>query len=142
MNIVSMLVIYNDKGEILLQDRANIKTVWEDYSFFGGHLEQWETPDETLQREIKEELDIELNTWDYEFLGIWNKNVYKTGKNYDIYFYLYRADQDVFTDREGSGASFWEISQAKRNKFVAPFEDILDFLEIKIKDVLRSAGKK
>lgn len=143
MNIVSMLVIYNDQAEILLQDRSNIRVVDEDYSFFWWHLEDWENPEQTLKREIKEELNIELKK-DYEFLGVWNKNVYKTGKNYDIYFYLYKTDnlQENFNDREGSGAKYFTLDQAKKLRFVADFQDVLDFIEQKIKNVFRNTMKK
>ena len=43
------------------------------FSFFGGHLEENETPEETIKREIKEELNVDLK--DHNFLGkySWNK---------------------------------------------------------------------
>jgi len=139
-----MLVIYNDDFKILLQDRKNIKVVWEDYSFFGGHLESWETPAQTLKREIKEELNIDIKPTEYQFLGIWNKNVYKTGKNYDIYFYLYKTDklQQSFLDREGSWAEFFDMATAKKLRFVADFADVLDFIDLKIKNVFCNTMKK
>lgn len=140
MNIVCMLVIYNDKKEILLQNRENIKVVWEDYSFFGGHVENWETPESCLKREINEELGIDLQDKDFEFIWKFNKNVYITNKNYDIYFYLYHdlKYQKNFIDKEWNSAEFWDIKNAKKLRFVADFTDILDFIKNKIKKWLTS----
>ena len=61
---VSVILFYNGKGEILLQDRRTRSKWGEDYGFFGGRVEEGETPEEAIQREIKEELGLEGITFE------------------------------------------------------------------------------
>jgi 8-oxo-dGTP diphosphatase len=57
---VSIILFYDKSGNILLQDRKKISKRGEEYGFFGGHIEENETPEETLRRELKEELGISI----------------------------------------------------------------------------------
>jgi 8-oxo-dGTP diphosphatase len=59
--VVSVIPV-NPKGEVLLQqrdDRADLlyPGMW---TFFGGAVEEAETPNDAINREIKEELGVEL----------------------------------------------------------------------------------
>ena len=59
---VALILPYNDELEILFQNRKNItKPGNKDYGFFGGHLEEGETIEQALAREIKEELELDVN---------------------------------------------------------------------------------
>lgn len=59
---IALLIPYNKKSEILFQDRRElIKPVKKDYGFFGGEIEEGETIEQALAREIKEELSININ---------------------------------------------------------------------------------
>ena len=60
---VSIILFYDDYGNILLQDRKDIRKHNEEYGFFGGKIEENETPEEALKREIKEELGIDLENF-------------------------------------------------------------------------------
>jgi len=69
MKEIAAVILENDKGEILLYLRDNKPSIpfphyWD---LFGGHIEEGETPEEALLREVKEELNIELK--DYRFFG-------------------------------------------------------------------------
>jgi len=125
-NIVCMLIIYNNENKLFLQDREWIQKEWEDYSFFGWHLENNETPEKCLNREIKEELNIDLKENDFKFLCVLNTNTYKTNKNYDIYFYLYKTDkkEEDFEILEWKSGKYFSINEAKKLRFVANFEEI------------------
>lgn len=53
-------VMFNEQGEILCALRSqqmSLPGVWE---FPGGKIEQGETPEESLRREIKEELQVDI----------------------------------------------------------------------------------
>jgi len=57
----SLLVLYNKHGDILLQHRDKHATYYpEHWGFFGGGVEDSESPSDALKREIREELKIEI----------------------------------------------------------------------------------
>ncbi|MBU0894073.1 MAG: NUDIX domain-containing protein [Nanoarchaeota archaeon] len=72
---VAIILPYDEQGKILFQDRRKISKHGEEYGFFGGHIENNETPEDALKRELKEELEI--NTDDLE-----NLEFFKQFNNY------------------------------------------------------------
>lgn len=77
-------VIYNDKNEILITQRVDgqFNGLWE---FPGGKIESNETHKEALIREIKEELNIDINVGD--FITTVNYN-YPT---FELEMYVYKC---------------------------------------------------
>lgn len=71
---ISVLIPYRqDNGNVLvyLQKREKDAPRYPDcFTFFGGHGERGESPEETLRREIKEELDFVLPD-NYRLLGVY-----------------------------------------------------------------------
>lgn len=61
----SIVLFYNQNGEILIQDRRKISKWGEEYAFFGGGVEDGESHDETIRREINEELGLENISLDF-----------------------------------------------------------------------------
>lgn len=57
---VSAAVIANEQGQILLQQRPEGKHMGGLWEFPGGKLEENETPEDALVRELKEELSIDI----------------------------------------------------------------------------------
>ncbi len=62
MKTIAAIILENPNGELLLYKRDNKPGIpfpgyWD---LIGGHVEDGETPEQALVREIKEELDIEL----------------------------------------------------------------------------------
>ena len=62
MVTIAQIIFENEKGELLLYLRDNKPGIpfplhWD---LIGGHVEEGETPEQALVREVKEELDIEL----------------------------------------------------------------------------------
>ena len=101
-------LIINSKNEISLGYSHGT------YQFPGGHLEENETLEEGLVREIKEETGIELKDYSMKpfFKTVYyTKNYHNSGKNRknEIYFYIIKTDEVVnmsnsnFTDSEKSG---------------------------------------
>jgi len=60
---VAQILFYDYRGNILLQDRKKCSKHGEEYGFFGGKIEEGETPEEALKREIKEELGIDFENF-------------------------------------------------------------------------------
>jgi len=63
----SIIVLYNDKNEVFIQDRRSISKEWEEWWIFWGWLEKWEDFEEALIRETQEELSIDI-TWCYKYI--------------------------------------------------------------------------
>lgn len=64
---VAVVFIENSKGEFLMQKTSVEKG--SEYSSTGGHVEAGETPLSSILREIKEELGIEVEASELEYLG-------------------------------------------------------------------------
>ena len=113
---VSILVLYNDQKEILLQHRSKEALRLPDYwAFFGGGIEGTETPEQALNREIIEELEYEAVSPKLIFT---QKVVYKEDEN-TKYVFVEKFDQTKkLTLREGQGMDWWK------------FEDLDDLLII------------
>jgi len=107
---VAVVIFYNDKNQILLQDRTGYRRPGENYGFFGGGIENDETPEEALVREIKEELDYEIS--DFKFLGVFS------GKSDDLEVTMFTFiskinDLSKFKQKEGIGMKFVDIHAAE-----------------------------
>jgi len=69
MKKVAAGIIEKD-GKILIAHRKTGKCVGQNWEFPGGKLEDGETPEECLKRELKEELDIDVEILSYFTTGI------------------------------------------------------------------------
>lgn len=85
-------VIINSKNELMLGYCDNT------YQFPGGHLEENETLEEGLIREVKEETGIDIRDYDlkpFEKIAYYTNNYRNTGKTRknELYFYLIKTDE-------------------------------------------------
>ena len=80
------VVLFQEGEKILIQDRKPWDKYGYDYGFFGGKIEQDETPEQTLKREIKEELGIELTN--LKFLRHIKKQIPKLDLEIEYYLHL------------------------------------------------------
>jgi isopentenyldiphosphate isomerase len=97
-------IIYNERGEILLQLRAKNKKTnpgkWDVSA--AGHISSGEKPIVSILREIKEELGIKAKKENLEFYQK-QKHVIPTGNNnlekefIYVYFFNYNGDINNFT---------------------------------------------
>ena len=62
---VALIILYDDKKRILLQDRTGISKYGEKWAYFGGGIEEGETPEQALVRETEEELSYDLKEFRY-----------------------------------------------------------------------------
>ena len=61
LKIVVSIALINDVNEVLLSKRPNNKHLSGYWEFPGGKVENGEVPESALIREIKEELNIDVN---------------------------------------------------------------------------------
>ena len=108
------LFIVNGKGQIMVGKRSKEKEESPDrYSFpVSGHLKQGESPDETMKREVKEELGLEQ---DLEFLTVFRAK--KVKDNHFCYLFLMKLERPIQSldvdDKESSKLFFWTKDETK-----------------------------
>ena len=124
---VAVIIFYDEKKRILLQDRSGISKFGEEWGFFGGGLEKDETPEEAVVREVKEELNYQLDN--YSFL----KEVHYVTPKFNITLYAFIAPLKdklkKFNQKEGKKMKLYSLEQAKKLKMVPTDYPILDALK-------------
>ena len=123
-------LLINSNNEIMLG--YSHKT----YQFPGGHLEEGETKEEGLLREIKEETGIELKDIvlkPFEKITHYSKNYRETGKNRQNIIYYYIIKTDAKEDMDNTSFDEWE----KEGNYVVktiPLDQVEQVLIDSIKD--------
>lgn len=113
--IVACCIFHTPENEILMQDREGIARYGEEWSFFGGGVEEGETKEEGLLREIKEELDYDIKG--HSFLGMLEER--RDDLEVEIHFYEKEIENlDEFTLLEGTGMKLFPIEEALQQKLL------------------------
>ena len=106
------LHVFNSAGDIYLQKRPEWKDIqpgkWD--TAVGGHVDAGETPEEALQREVREELGI--TDFTSEFIG---KYVFEGLREREL-VYVHRAVYDGPvrpSAEELDGGRFWTIEEVR-----------------------------
>lgn len=122
---VSLIVPYTEDGRILLQDRRDISKIGEDWGFFGGGIEENETPEQALVREAKEELEINLNKYGYQYIGKDSLNwTDPAGSKWTFYRYFFATRYEDYANqmnqREGTNMALFTPEEAKKMNLFTP----------------------
>jgi 8-oxo-dGTP diphosphatase len=133
MKQIAAIILENDKGEFLLALRDNKSWIpfpghWD---LIGGHVEEGETPEEALVREVKEELDIDIR--EYSF---YKKVECLTGDAYENIKYIYTAKFNIpieeVTLLEGQRAQYFSKDEIPGLKFANIIQSIvMDYIKYK-----------
>lgn len=126
---VASLAIYNPKlKKILVQDRTSISKYGEEVTFFGGGLDNGETPIQAARRESKEELGNVFSSYEY----LWKFVHDMDGKDYVRHLFIIVTDQENFTDNEWDGWVRLSIEEAKTKKFITDMVPEFEAIEKRI----------
>jgi 8-oxo-dGTP pyrophosphatase MutT (NUDIX family) len=108
----ALLIIYNKKLDFLMQIRSKDAPIMPSFiGFFGGGMEDGESPYEAAIRESKEELEVLL---DYKFYK--ERVAIVEGKYRELaYFYIAEIDNKMFTVNEGDGFYWLNIKKDLRD---------------------------
>jgi 8-oxo-dGTP diphosphatase len=126
MKKIAAIILENDNREILLYLRDNKPDIpfpnyWD---LIGGHVEEGETPEEALIREVKEELDIDLK--EYTF---YKKFEWLTGDAYNNIKYIYSGRINLpieeITLLEGVRAQYFSKEEIPNVKFANILKSIV-----------------
>lgn len=124
---VSAIVFYDDKKRILLQDRRGISKLGEDWGFFGGRVEENETPEEAIVREVKEELSFDLK--EYKYVGEYSYKIEDSLKkkfaqfDFDVvlckvFIAPLKDNLSKFKQKEGKNMKLFSLDEAEKLKMV------------------------
>lgn len=134
MKQIAAIIFENDNGELLLYLRDNKPTIPfpDHWDLIGGHVEEGETPEQALVREVKEELGIDLK--EYEFFRIYQC---LSGDAYENTKYIYSGKLNIpigqITLYEGVEAKYFKREEIPGVKFANILKDIvMDYINAKI----------
>lgn len=85
LDITNMIMVYDDDGNILVQDRK--KKDWPGINFPGGHVEPNETILQSAKRELLEETGLIVEEKDLEECGYYEWNDYNKGIRYIAFLF-------------------------------------------------------
>jgi 8-oxo-dGTP diphosphatase len=126
MKEIAAIILENDKREFLLYLRDNKPDIPfpDHWDLIGGHIEEGETPEEALIREVKEELDIDLK--DYTF---YKRYDCLTGDAYENIKYIYYGKINLpieeITLMEGVRPQYFSRAEIPNVKFANILKSIV-----------------
>ena len=131
MKEIAAIILENEKEQFLLALRDNKPGIpfpnhWD---LIGGHVEQGETPEEALVREVKEELDIDIE--EYTF---YKKYVCLEGDAYPNTKYIFSGKINIpieeITLLEGERPQYFSREELSTIKFANIIKTIMaDFVK-------------
>ena len=86
-----MVLLFDRESRLLIYLRDNKPDIPfpDHWDFFGGHVEEGETPEQAMVREVKEELGIDLGQWKF-----FRKYICEEGDVYPNVKHIYWAKID------------------------------------------------
>ncbi|MEM7374818.1 MAG: NUDIX domain-containing protein [Bacteroidota bacterium] len=138
MKLIAALLLQNPQGQFLFYLRDNKASIpyphhWD---MFGGHVEEGETVEEALVRELKEELDYELK--EYSFFRVYRHEDEQTGQTEKYIFYTQiDIPENELVLYEGERLQFFEPEELKNLKFSHIIGQIVEDYQ---RDILQKKG--
>jgi 8-oxo-dGTP pyrophosphatase MutT (NUDIX family) len=129
---LALMVFYDEKGRVLLQDRRDMSKYGEEWGYFGGGIDGEESPEDAIKREILEELEFEIDVPEHlgKYVGHGRtlKDPTKEVKAVMEVFCMKvgLADCRRMVVHEGAGKRWFSIATAKRQKMPILDPHILD----------------
>jgi 8-oxo-dGTP diphosphatase len=131
MKRIAAIIFENERSEILLYLRDNKPGIPfpQHWDLIGGHVEEGESPEEALVREVKEELDIDLK--EYKFF---KKYEVLEGDAYPNIKYIYTGIINVPIDEikllEGDRPQYFRYDEIPGVRFANILRMIvMDYIE-------------
>ncbi|MDD2907453.1 MAG: NUDIX hydrolase [Candidatus Gracilibacteria bacterium] len=126
---VAFIGFYNEKNQILLQERGDYSKIGEEWAFFGGGVEPGETPKEGFLREAKEELGLNMEDFDYKYIGDYIFEFSDRIVHRSIFLIKTDLKETDFIVYEGAGAKYFDLDDAKKLKFASPVDETIEIIK-------------
>ena len=126
------IIFYNANNEILVQNRKSISRWGEDWGLFGGHLNDDESFESCVIREIKEELNYDLTNSDSVFEEIGEFKDDYQDNIYHVKLYASKLPKDwenEFILTEGDDMKLFSCSDAKKLNLIPNHASKIEFFE-------------
>lgn len=127
---IAIIILYDSDKKILLQHRdKDAKRLPDYWAFFGGGLENDETPEEAMRREALEELNYVVKK-----PRLVMKQQFK-GKRHEgtKYIYVEKCDnKEMLKLQEGQNWGWFTIPKTKNLKIVDHDREVLDYIADKL----------
>ncbi len=126
MKEIAAIILENKKGEFLFYMRDDKPGIpfpahWD---LIGGHVEEGETPEQALKREVKEELDFDLKEFRF-----FKKYTCLEGDAYPNIKYIYSGPFDLPIEKvtllEGDYPRYFRPEEVKDIRFANILKDIV-----------------
>ncbi len=120
----AIIALYDEHKRILLQDRFGLTESEQEWGFFGGGMEEGETPEQTVMRELEEELNIHVTTFEH-LIDL--KEFRVDGVSYnEVHLYIGPLGNllTYAVQREGRGMKLVTIEELKHLKLGRTDKDI------------------
>ncbi len=125
---VSLLILFDKDKRILLQHRSEDQEGLPGYwAFFGGHIENGETPEQALLRESEEELEYMpenprlVMTQDFMHDNIRHRK----------YVYLEEYNNSKLVQHEGQAMGWYHLGEIQKLKMVDHDREVIDYIKNK-----------
>ncbi len=125
----SLICFYNSERQILLQERGDYSKYWEEWAFFGGWIEEWETALEAFLREAKEELGLDMNDFEYDYIWEFIHEFPERKAYRHLYLIETEFKETDFTVFEWSWAKYFTLDESRDLSFPVPPWELIDILE-------------
>jgi 8-oxo-dGTP diphosphatase len=114
--LTNMCMLYDAEGRFLVENR--LAQDWPGLNFPGGHVENEETLEESVKREMKEETGLDVK--DLEQCGVFDWNVPKEHLRHVAI--LYRSCHYLGTRSSLLERRAFALAQRERFGFLSPFD--------------------
>lgn len=120
----SGIIILNDKDEVLLIHRDNIPNIlYPDlWDIPGGQIENDENPEQTIRREMKEELGID----DLGEVNFYKSYSHPLGFIDNVFWKRLNLDLNGISLAEGQAIKYFSIEEIRKMKLAFEYENLLD----------------
>jgi len=127
MDTVALIVLYDRERRLLLQHRTENAPVLPGYwAFFGGGIQEGETPEDAVRREAVEELNYKLKAPLF-FIRQYFKTDTNEGYMY-VYIEAFNEDKSFLTLQEGQGWGWYNESETDSLKMINHDREVIKLI--------------